>query len=179
MERCPRTYFQIASSPKTVSGQRKGVTVCLTSAMHSAPMEINVSAIMPTTPSRRLRQLQRTARTHRHRKCERSTHRCASWLRRRSDCSWRRRSPASSAAAVKRMIRTRYRHIAFLQRAHAARAQRIERNSTWLSSTWFNSAQLILTCFNFVQLSTTQFGSALLNSTDRTGLDFTSQLHLE
>ena len=79
----------------------------LTSTIYSAPMETNISAIIPTTPNRRLRQLQRTARGHRHRKCERSTHRCASWLRRRSNCSWRRRSPASSAEAVKRMIRKR------------------------------------------------------------------------
>ena len=70
-------------------------------------------------------------------KCERSRHRCAGCLRRRSDCSWRRRSPASSAAAVKMMIRTRHLHclrIVF-HRAPAARARRIERNSTWLSST--------------------------------------------
>jgi hypothetical protein len=130
-------------------------------------METNVSALMSTTPNRRLRQLQRTARTHSHRRYERSTHRCASCLRRRSDCSWRRRSPASSAAAVKMMIRTRHLHclrIVF-HRAPAARARRIERNSTWLSSTWFNSAQLILTRFNLVPLSTTQLGFTQLIST--------------
>ena len=100
-ERHPRIYFQTAPLPKTVSGQRTRVTVCLTSTMHSAPMGASVFAITPRTPNRRLRQLQRTARTHR--KCERLGHRCASCLRRRSDCSWRRRSSASSAAAVKMM----------------------------------------------------------------------------
>ena len=66
------------------------------------------------SPNRRLRQLQRTARTHR--KCERSSHTCAGCLRRRSDCSWRRRSPAYSAAAVKKMmIRTRHRRIVLTQ----------------------------------------------------------------
>ena len=96
------------------------------------PYGASVSAITSRTPNRRLRQLRRTARTHR--KCERSSRRCAGCLRRRSDCSWRRRGPASSAAAVKMMIRTRYRHIAF-HRAPAAQARRIECNSTWLSST--------------------------------------------
>ena len=139
-ERHPRIYFQTASSPKTVSGQRTRVTVCLTSTMYSAPMETNVSAIMPTTPNRRLRQLQRTARTHRHRKCERSTHRCASWLRRRSDCSWRRRSPASSAAAVKRMIRTRYRRI--VSSIELTQLGLKELNATLLGSAQLGSTQL-------------------------------------
>ena len=90
-----------------------------------------------------------------------------SCLRRRSDCSWRRRSPASSAAAVKMMIRTRHLHCVRIMphRAPAARAQRIDCNSTWLSSTWFNSAQLTLARFNMVRLSTTQLGSTQLNST--------------
>jgi hypothetical protein len=91
------------------------VAVCLTSTMHSAPMGTSVPAVTPRTPpNRRLRQLQRTARTHR--KCERSSHTCAGCLRRRSDCSWRRRSPAYSAAAVKKMmIRTRHRRIVLTQ----------------------------------------------------------------
>ena len=173
-EKLPRIYFQEASLPKAVSGQRTKVAVCLTSTMHSAPMGTSVPAVTPRTPpNRRLRQLQRTARTRTHRKCEtRSSHTCAGCLRRRSDCSWRRRSPASSAAAaaVKMMIRTRHLHclriVLLLHRAHAARAQIIERNSDWRSSTWFNSAQL-----NLVLLYSTQLNS--------TGLDFTSQLHLE
>ena len=114
-EKLPRIYFQEASLPKAVSGQRTKVAVCLTSTMHSAPMGTSVPAVTPRTPpNRRLRQLQRTARTHR--KCERSSHTCAGCLRRRSDCSWRRRSPAYSAAAVKKMmIRTRHRRIVLTQ----------------------------------------------------------------
>ena len=132
-ERHPRIYFQTASLPKTVSGRRTKVTVCLTSTIYSAPMGTSVSALTSRTPNRHLLQLRRTDRTHR--KCKRSRNRCAGYLRRRSDFNWRRRSaaPSISAAAVKRMIRTSCRRIVFLPRAHAARAQRIERSSIWFT----------------------------------------------
>ena len=106
--KAPKDLFP--NSPLTKDSEwpeRTRVTVCLTSTMYSAPMGTSVSAITSRTPNRHLRQLQRTARTHR--KYERSSHRCASCLCRRSDCSWRRRSPEYSAAA-KMMIRTRHLH---------------------------------------------------------------------
>ena len=163
-ERHLRICFQTAPSPKTVSGQRTMVTVFSTSAMYSTPMGTSVSATMSTTSNRRLRQPQRTVRIHP--KCERSKPRCESCLHRRIDCSSRRRSPSSSAAAARMMIHTRHLHYARLVPpwAPAARALGIECNSTWLNSTWFNSAQLNLAQLNSVQLSTTQLGSTQLGS---------------